>query len=246
PELQVYNLPLQFRNFEEVEYVRKRMDPMIIEGLNEGGIVSFHLIETGFAYILSKDPVRSVEDLDKVKAWVPEGDPVSADMVQAFGLSPIPLQITDVLAGLQTGLIDAVAVPPIVALTLQWHNHVNYITDLPIMYIYSMLALDKGAFNSISEADQAIVYEVMNRVFEEVDDNNREGNIEAYQALLNQGIKEVKPSAEDLPAWNSRIQRSITYLIENDKLSPRAINLFTDYLAEARRENSDEASGVSD
>lgn len=235
-DLQVYNLPLQFKSFDEVDYVRERMDDRIIQGLEEGGIVSFHLAETGFAYILSKKPVRTVDDLDDIKAWVPEGDPVSADMIKAFGISPIPLQITDVLAGLQTGLIDAVAVPPIVAIALQWHNHVNYITDLPIMYIFSTLALDKKDFESISEEDQAIVREVMNRVFEEVDRDNRKANIEAYQALLDQGIKEVKPSPEELPRWKERVNKSISYLIESGEVSPESVNLFVDYLAEARRE----------
>lgn len=241
-DLQVYNLPLQFQSFDEVDYVRERMDDRIIQGLNEGGIVSFHLAETGFAYILSKEPVRTVDDLDDIKAWVPEGDPVSADMIKAFGVSPIPLQITDVLAGLQTGLINAVAVPPIVAIALQWHNHVNYITDLPIMYIFSTLALDKKAFMSISEDDQATVREVMNRVFQEVDRDNRQANLQAYQALLNQGIEEVRPSPDELPRWKERVNDSIRYLIESEEVSPETVNLFVDYLAEARRRHGDTES----
>lgn len=248
PDLQVYNLPLRFKSFEEVDYVRERMDDRIIEGLSDAGITSFHLAETGFAYILSKDPVRTVDDLDDIKAWVPEGDPVSADMIEAFGVSPIPLQITDVLAGLQTGLIDAVAVPPIVAIALQWHNHVNYITDLPIMYIFSTLALDKKDFESISDADQALVREVMNRVFEEVDRDNRKANIEAYQTLLDQGIEEVKPSEDELPRWEARVDKSMDYLIESGDVSQESLDLFLDYLAEARRELDDNqaATGVSD
>ncbi len=247
PDLQVYNLPLQFKSFEEVDYVRKRMDDRIIDGLYENGIVSFHLTETGFAYILSKEPVKTVNDLDNIKAWVPEGDPISAEMIQAFGVSPIPLQITDVLAGLQTGLINAVTVPPIVALALQWHNHVNYITDLPIMYIFSMLALDRDAFESISAPDQAIVREVMNRVFREIDRDNRSDNIKAYQALLDQGLQEVKPDEEEMVAWKKRVNRSIAYLIEEEKISPESLNLFVDYLAEARRQLDNEAgSGVGE
>ena len=35
---------------------------------------------------------------------------IAAELVDSFGVSPIPLNITDVLAGLQTGLINAVVV----------------------------------------------------------------------------------------------------------------------------------------
>ena len=101
-------MPLLFRNQQEVDYVRSRMDGRIIDGLDGGGIISFSLAETGFAYMLTSEPVASVEDLKKVKAWVPDGDPVAAKLIQSFGISPIPLGLPDVLAGLQTGLIDAV------------------------------------------------------------------------------------------------------------------------------------------
>ena len=70
---------------------------------------------------------------------------------------PVPLNITDVLAALQTGLVDAVAVPPLVAIALQWHNHVTHVMDLPLMYIYSVFALDPKVLSGLDEADRLIV-----------------------------------------------------------------------------------------
>ena len=234
PDLQIYNLPLQFRNQGEVDYVRARMDERIISGLDAGGMVSFSLAETGFAFILTSEPVTGLEDLKKVKAWVPDGDPIAAKLIQAFGISPIPLGLPDVLAGLQTGLIDAVAVPPIVALALQWHNHVKYVTRLPLMYIYSMMAIDKKAFESISAADQLVVREVLNRVFSEVDADNRRDNVKAYNALLAQGIQEVEPSAEQLLAWRAQADQSVIE-ISGDGISQASLDIFQQYLREYRQ-----------
>jgi TRAP-type transport system periplasmic protein len=234
PDLQIYNLPLQFRNQGEVDYVRARMDERIISGLDAGGMVSFSLAETGFAFILTSEPVTGLEDLKKVKAWVPDGDPIAAKLIQAFGISPIPLGLPDVLAGLQTGLIDAVAVPPIVALALQWHNHVKYLTRLPLMYIYSMMAIDKKAFETISPADQVVVREVLNRVFSEVDADNRRDNVKAYNALLAQGIQEVAPSAEQLVAWRAQADQSVVE-ISGDGISQASLDLFQQYLREYRQ-----------
>ena len=234
PDLQIYNLPLQFRDQQEVDYVRARMDERIINGLGEGGITSFSLAETGFAYMLTSEPVASVEDLQKVKAWVPDGDPIAAQLIQSFGISPIPLGLPDVLAGLQTGLIDAVAVPPLVALALQWHNHVKYITRLPLMYIYSMLVLDQKAFNEISATDQAIVRSVMNRVFSEIDSDNRRDNTLAYKALLSQGIKEVNPTAAQLIGWRQQADASIETLMQEDGVTQESLDLIRQHLTEFR------------
>jgi TRAP-type C4-dicarboxylate transport system substrate-binding protein len=66
---------------------------------------------------------------------------------------------------LQTGLINTVAASPIAAIALQWHTQVEYILDLPIIYIYALLAIEEKAFNKISDEDQAIVDTVMREAF---------------------------------------------------------------------------------
>jgi TRAP-type C4-dicarboxylate transport system substrate-binding protein len=242
PDLQIYNLPLLFRDQQEVDYVRARMDDRIINGLGEGGIVSFSLAETGFAYMLTNEPVASINDLQKIKAWVPDGDPISAQLIQSFGISPIPLGLPDVLAGLQTGLIDSVAVPPIVALALQWHNHVKYITRLPLMYIYSMLALDQKAFNQISATDQMIVRSVMNQVFSNIDSDNRRDNKLAYDALLSQGIKEVNPTAEQLVGWRLQADSAIEKLLDSDGITQASLDMIQQHLADFRDAQSNETA----
>ncbi|MGB0692825.1 MAG: TRAP transporter substrate-binding protein DctP [Pseudomonadales bacterium] len=226
PDLQVYNLPLQFRDTDEVEYVREEMDQMIVDGLGNAGIVSFHLTETGFAYLLSQEPVTEVDDLKDLKAWIPDGDPIAAELVKAFGVSPIPLNMTDVLAGLQTGLIDAVMAPPAVALALQWHNHVKYMTDLPLVYIYSMLAMNDKAYKKIKQDDRSVVQEVMDRVFREVELDTRVDNQKALQALTSIGIETVEVPAEARVEWQAMADQSIGKLIQSGEISPESVQIY--------------------
>ncbi len=234
PDLQVYSLPLQFRDNEEVDYVRQKMDAMIQKGLADNGIETFHLTETGFAYLLSQRPINTLAEMQKLKIWVPDGDPIAARIIESFGVSPIPLYLTDVLAGLQTGLIDAVAVPPLVALALQWHNHVTHMTDLPLMYTYSMLALDKKATRGMSDGDRAIVKEVMDRVFAKIDAANRADNEKAYEALLSQAIERVEPDLERLEAWRSQADDSIAELISGDDITQESVDVLREHLTSHR------------
>ncbi|OUV12116.1 MAG: hypothetical protein CBC47_00405 [Alphaproteobacteria bacterium TMED87] len=239
PDLQVYNLPLTFKSYDEIDYIRERMDSRIVQGLLDNGIYSFHLTETGFAYLMSKRPVRSVGDVRKLKAWIPEGDPIAAELIKTFGISPIPLTIPDVLPALQTGIIDAVAVPPVVALALQWHNHVDYILDLPLIYVYSMLALDSKSLRGLSSEDLDLVTSGLNEVFKEVDANNRLDNKKALEALILQGIKVIKPRQEDLPEWESVAERSINDLVKSGEISAGIVSIFNDHLSKYRRLNTD-------
>ena len=224
PDLQIYNLPLQFQSYEEVDYIRKEMDQMIADGLAEAGIVTFAFSETGFAYLLTQEPVRTVADLKGLKAWIPDNDPIAAELIKSFDVSPIPLGITDVLAGLQTGLIDAVMAPPAVALALQWHNHVSYMTDLPLVYIYSMLAMDSKAYQRISDDDKRVVRKVVDSMFLEMESENRVDNEKAYQALKSIGIKPIDP--DNIDEWRAVADASIEKLIGSGKIPPEAVRLY--------------------
>jgi TRAP-type C4-dicarboxylate transport system substrate-binding protein len=108
PELSLYYLPMIFKSFGEVDYVRKQMDLLLISGLEGRGFVTFGLAEGGFAYLMSRAPVRNTDDLRNQKVWMPDSDMTTLGVMEAFDIKPIPLPIADVRTSLQTGLIDAV------------------------------------------------------------------------------------------------------------------------------------------
>ena len=235
PDSQVYtSLPLKFKSFEEIDFVRKQIDPMIIEGFEKNGFVVFGLAGGGFAYILSREAIRTVDDLRKQKVWVPDNDPISLDAVKAFDITPIPLSIADVRAGLQTGLINTVATPPVGALALQWHTQVKYLMDVPFLYIYALLAVDQKAFSKLSAEDQAVMREVMGRVFVEIDRQNREDNVKSLDALRKQGIEFIRPSEDAMKEWYQKSADVRNRLLEDGKLSRDMLNMLDRLLEEYR------------
>lgn len=191
PEINLLGLPLTFESEEEVAYVRGRLDQTFQDGLEQAGFVSFGFAAGGFAVLMSNEPVKQLSDLKGKKVWVPEGDTISYAAMEALSLSPVTLPLTDVLTGLQTGLIDIVAMSPIGALVLQWHTKIKFITDMPLVYTMGYMAIDAKALRKISPADQRIVREVMTRTYSKFNDDNLVDNQDALQALLNTGIEVV-------------------------------------------------------
>ncbi len=234
PDVQVYNLVLKFRDLAEVDYVRERVDPLIIQGLEESGLVTFGLAEIGFAYLMSIEPIRTVEDLRQRKPWTPAGNRVAAETISAFSVTPIPLPIRDVMVALQTGMVDTVAASSVGAIALQWHTQVKYLIDLPLSYIYGALAVDEKAFGKISEADRAIVREVLERVTVELDRLNRKDNISSMAALANQGIEFIEPAAEAVAEIKAMIDPANQRLIETGNLSREMVARVEGYIAEYR------------
>jgi TRAP-type C4-dicarboxylate transport system substrate-binding protein len=211
-DAQVYTLPFQFRNLQEVDAVRQAMDSEMIEGLKRKGFISFGLSEGGFAYLLSNSPVASTDNMKQLKVWIPEGDQVNAMMFQKLGISPVPLPLSDVLTGLQTGLIDTIASSPTGAIALQWHTRVSYLTKTPLAYLYATLILKEKAFNKLQEPDQAIVRKVFESTFDKIGKQNRKDNEQAMAALEKQGIEFITPSSEQQKSWEAHANTLLTKL----------------------------------
>ena len=192
PDLNIYGLPFLFKDFDEVDYVRDRVDDQLEQGFKNLGFNTYGFAGGGFAYILSNEPIREYEDLKNKKIWLPQGDLISYEAMRSLNLLPVPLPMTDVLTGLQTGLIDIVAIPPVVALALQWHTKISYITRVPVLYAMGFLAIDSKIINRINTDDQKVLNEVINRIYSEVDSDSQQDSENAYEALSKIGIQEIQ------------------------------------------------------
>lgn len=201
--LLVYGLPLVFRSQEEVDYVRKHMDGELIAGMEEAGFVSFGFSGLGFAMLMSKTPVRGLDDLKGRKVWTPEGDPVAYAAMKTLGLSPVTLPLTDVMTGLQTGLIDIVAASPVGAVLLQWHTKINYVTNYPLAYLFGFMAIDRKAFDDLGPQDRATVKDVMGRLYDKSDQLNRADNENAAKALKASGLEFVDVTTKEIGRWRA-------------------------------------------
>lgn len=235
PNSQIYTLPLLFRSLDEVDYVRQHMDAGILKDILDQGFVSFGLSEGGFAYLMSNKPLTRTRDLKGQKVWAPEGDRISRAAFESMDISPVPLPLSDVLTGLQTGLIDTVATSYTGAIALQWYTQVKYVTEMPLMYIYGTMIIDRKAFDKLDAADQAVVREVMGGVFRKLNTQSRSSNAQAYQALSKQGIHFVQPSAEERRTWEKATAGAMQQLANEGVFSPDLLQTLRGYLADYRR-----------
>lgn len=235
PDSQIYALPMLFNSFAEVDYIRKIFDKKIINGLEKGGMISFGLSEGGFAYAMSTRPINKTGDLTGYKVWAPMNNKQAELTLKSIGISPIPLSVGDVLAGLQTNLIDTVTSVPIAAIALQWHTQIKYISNVPLMYVYATLLLDKKEFNKIKKNDQKIVKEVLNNVFARIGKQNRKDNVSAFNALANQGIKIITPDKDELRLWYKKGEKARSTIKSQGIMSAEVIDEIIKLLIEFRK-----------
>lgn len=238
PELKLYSLPFLFRNEGEVQAVREKIDPVLKKGLLENGFVSFGFAGGGFANLMSGNVLRGMEDVRGRKVWVPEGDAVSYAVLESLKVSPVSLNMIDVMTGLQTGLLDIVVATPTAALAFQWHTKIKYVADTPLVYVVAILAIDQRAYSRIKAEDQLVVDEVMSRIYKGFNERGLTDNGSAIEAMERQGIEFVAMAPADVETWRNQAISVERELAEKGSYSKEIFELIVECIGECRANGS--------
>src|SRR5256885_3412347 len=70
------------------------------------------------------------------------------------GFNPVPLAATDIMTGLQTGMIDSYPTTPLLGLTLQWYRQTPNMVGMGMAPLVGGLVMTKAAWAKIAPADQ--------------------------------------------------------------------------------------------
>jgi len=123
-------MPMVFRSWDELDYVREKLRPGLEKRFLDKGFVVLCWGDAGWVRFFSKEPALHPADYRKMKVFAWAGDNPQADIMKTLGYQPVVLEISDILPGLQTGMINMVPSTPFWALTLQFYNHASYMLEM--------------------------------------------------------------------------------------------------------------------
>ena len=213
---QIYSLPFLFANYDQVDAVRRQVDPLLLAGFEQSGFRVVGISGVGFAYLMGSREVSNREQLKQAQVWVPQNDRIAELTFRAGGVEPIPLPLGDVFTSLQTGLVDTVGNTAAGAIALQWHTKVSHLFDLPLTYVVGYVAIDNKRFATLSDADQALVSKAFGEAAARIDAGNRKADADARAVLRAQGVVFATPSAAEATYWKG-IGTQITQTLVDDQ-----------------------------
>lgn len=192
PKLRILDTPFLFKNHDEVDYLHQKFATQFAQEFQDNGFVLLGWAEVGLAYVFTNKQVRTSSDLQGVKMWMWEGDPVAQAAFAALGVTPIPLSLVDVLTSLQTGLIDAAYATPLSALVLQWNTRMKYMTRVPLANVSGAVVVSKRKFDSIPPDLQEILLRNGKKYMDELTRQSRLENEKAIGTLIRNGVTMVE------------------------------------------------------
>ena len=153
----VFAIPVMFDSYPELLYVLDQMEPTLKKRLEAKGFVLLNWGHAGWVHFFTKKPVTSAAEMKKLKMFVWAGDDRMVTLWKEIGFQPVALAATDILTGLQTGMIEAYPTTPLAALSLQWYRSTPCMVGNGLAPLVGGFVITKQSWMKISEADRAAI-----------------------------------------------------------------------------------------
>jgi TRAP-type transport system periplasmic protein len=160
PELALFELPFLFRDEKEADHV---IDKVLFEDMNallaRRGLQVLFWAENGYrSFGTTFGPVQKPADLKGRKMRSQESD-VHLHMYRAFGASPVPISVTEVLSSLQTKMVDGFDNTPLFTFAASWYQGVQHYSLVEPIYQPGVVVANKPWFDKLPPADQQVLRE---------------------------------------------------------------------------------------
>jgi tripartite ATP-independent transporter DctP family solute receptor len=157
PEIGVIELPYLFKDIKAADNI---LDNVIREDLDgllwERGYKLMFFTENGYRSIGSTFPIHTPADLKGRKMRSQESD-IHLDTWRAFGASPVPIAVTEVLSSLQTGVVEGFDNTALFAFAASWHQAITHYTLTEHIYQPGVVVLSRKFVESLPDDLKTIV-----------------------------------------------------------------------------------------
>jgi TRAP-type C4-dicarboxylate transport system substrate-binding protein len=156
PELAVLRAPFLFESMAEVSAVLDdHLRPVVSEKLAEHNLVLLTWMMDGWQDLYSIDPIRVPADVRSRKLRV-SIDSASQLFLRAIGADVIQISLTDVIPGLQTGLIEGGEQSTQIFALAGIAGTAPYLTLTHHAYSTAVVVANKRWWDGLSDADRAV------------------------------------------------------------------------------------------
>jgi len=149
PDVTALEVPMMLSSYEELDYVRDHISDRLEKGLAQRGFVVLNWGDAGWVHFFTKQPAMHPDEIRKMKLCVLQGDNGTFELYRQNGFHPVALAATDILTGLQTGLIDAFQSPPLIALSNQWFGGAKNMLDIRFAQLVGATVIAKDVWDKI-------------------------------------------------------------------------------------------------
>lgn len=232
----VLNIPFSFRNDKEFLYVVNKMNPIFEKKIGEKGYKVIIWSMAGWIHLFGKKPLIYPKDLKKLKLSFATGEPKLEQAWRRSGFQVIPNELKDMLMALQSGMVSAFYLAPLVAASGQYFPLAPYMNSLKIAPIYGGIVLTNKVWNKIPKNLKKKFGEVAKGLASDLYKKTNELEKEAIETMKKNGLRIPELPPDSIALWRKSAKKGMDLLI-NKVFSNEIYKVMLGYLAEYKKLN---------
>jgi TRAP-type C4-dicarboxylate transport system substrate-binding protein len=196
-------LPMFFNSYSELERVRGAISTELEQSFEREGYKVLNWAEAGWVHFFAKTPVRVPDDLRQLRLWIGTGSSESERLTEELGFRAVPLPVTDMLTGLQTGLIEVIDVPPLFALLDRTYQAAPYMTELRFAPLNAATVMTMQTWQRIPESQRSALLAAARAASARMREEIHAAELEAIDEMVSRGLTIVSLDQQELEAWRT-------------------------------------------
>jgi TRAP-type C4-dicarboxylate transport system substrate-binding protein len=201
-------MPMMFRSWEELDYVRERLRPELEAKLAAKGFVVLIWGEGGWVQFFTKEPLVHPEDFKRARIFAWSGDLLQPDVMKKLGYQPVSLPIGDILPALETGMVDTVPVAPLWALIGQFDRVTHYMLRINWVPIVGATVMRKSSFDALQPEAREALLAAARKATDELRAHRAVQDEESIRAMQARGLQVRTMSPELEREWRAVAERA--------------------------------------
>lgn len=236
PGVGALQLPMLVDSFDDLDRVRTGLESRLEADLEKDGFKVVNWSEVGWVHFFTKEKAKTPDDLKKLRLFITKDDPESEKLYRDLGFRPVPLDVTDLLTSLKTGLIDAFDVPPLLALSNQSFGAATHMINVKWAPLIGATIIDRKTWDRIPRGLQDELERIAKASGAELRSKIRASGDQAIAKMKQYGLTVETLTAAEMDQWRAMAKTAREKLRER-KLVP------ADYFDEAVLLSVDPVSG---
>lgn len=213
PDAYVLAIPFYLESDAELDYIMEKMRPTFEKAIEEKNFKVIAWSKAGWVHFFTKKPVITPDDLKKHKLSFTTGAPAMEQAWKKAGLHVIPNELKDLMMGLQSGMVNAFYLPPLMAASGQYFPKAPNMCSLKVAPVLGGFVLSNRIWNRIPEKYRddivKVTREMADRLYEETKKLEQEAidTMKKHKLVIHQVPQEKKTE------WKDMAEESIQELV---------------------------------
>lgn len=213
PDAFVLTTPFLFHSEKEMAFVMKRLNPIFEKQIKEKGFQVVIWTMSGWVNFFSKYPVLYPQDMKKHKLAFSTGEPELEQAWKKSGYHIVPTELKDMMMSLQSGMVEAFYLPPLVAGSGQYFAMAPHMLSLKIAPLVGGLVIVDRIWEKIPQNFKGPMMAAVDRVSAKLAGETEALEKKALESMKKNGLIIHEAPADSLAKWKEAAEKGMDELV---------------------------------